>query len=131
MTMTDPIADMLTRVRNANSAHKESVEMPHSKMKQHIAEILKREGYISDVAIEGAAPKKTIKLKLKYQNRRSVIDGLKRVSSPGLRRYVGSAEIPRVRNGMGTAILSTPAGILTGNEARRQNVGGELLCYVW
>ena len=129
--MSDPIADMLTRIRNAGNALLPGVEIPHSNLKERLAQVLKREGYICDVAIEGAAPKKTIKLKLKYQNRRSVIDGLKRVSSPGLRRYVGSAEIPRVRNGMGTAILSTPAGILTGNEARRQNVGGELLCYVW
>lgn len=129
--MSDPIADLLTRIRNAGNALLPSVEIPHSKMKESIAQVLKREGYISDVAIEGLLAKKKIKLKLKYIGRKSVIDGLQRVSTPGLRRYVGSTEIPRVRNGMGTAILSTPAGILTGNEARRQNLGGELLCYIW
>lgn len=129
--MSDPISDMLTRIRNAGNALLPGVEIPHSNIKESIAHVLKREGYLSDVAVEGAVAQKRIKLKLKYQGRKSVIDGLKRVSSPGLRRYVGAQEIPRVRNGMGTAILSTPAGILTGNEARRQNVGGELLCYVW
>lgn len=129
--MSDPIADLLTRIRNAGNALLPSVEIPHSKMKESIAQILKREGYISDVAVEGLVAKKKIKLKLKYIGRKNVIDGLQRVSTPGLRRYVGSTEIPRVRNGMGTAILSTPAGILTGNEARRQNLGGELLCYIW
>jgi small subunit ribosomal protein S8 len=129
--MSDPIADLLTRIRNAGNALLPTVEIPHSKLKENIAHVLKREGWISDVAVEGEVARKRIKLKLKYAGRKSVIDGLKRVSSPGLRRYVGAQEIPRVRNGMGTAILSTPAGILTGNEARRQNVGGELLCYVW
>ena len=129
--MSDPIADLLTRIRNAGNALLPSVEIPHSKMKESIALVLKREGYVSDVAVEGVVAKKKIKVKLKYDGRKSVIDGLKRVSTPGLRRYVGSDEIPRVRNGLGTAILSTPAGILTGNEARRQNVGGELLCSVW
>lgn len=129
--MSDPIADLLTRIRNAGNAQLPTVEIPHSKMKESIAHVLKREGYIEAVAIEGVIATKKIKLKLKYEGRKSVIDGLKRVSTPGLRRYVASDEIPRVRNGMGTAILSTPAGILTGNEARRQNVGGELLCYVW
>lgn len=129
--MSDPIADLLTRIRNAGNALLPSVEIPHSKMKESIAHILKREGYVSDVAVEGAVAKKKIKVKLKYAGRKSVIDGLQRVSSPGLRRYVGATEIPRVRNGMGTAILSTPAGVMTGNDARRQNVGGELLCYVW
>lgn len=129
--MSDPIADLLTRIRNAGNALLPSVEIPYSKMKESIAHILKREGYVSDVAVEGVVAKKKIKVKLKYAGRKSVIDGLKRVSTPGLRRYVGSDEIPRVRNGMGTAILSTPAGVMTGNDARRQNVGGELLCYVW
>ena len=129
--MSDPIADLLTRIRNAGNALLPIVEIPHSKMKESIAHVLKREGYVSDVAVEGAVAKKKIRVKLKYEGRKSVIDGLKRVSTPGLRRYVGADEIPRVRNGMGTAILSTPVGIITGNEARRQNVGGELLCYVW
>ena len=129
--MSDPIADLLTRIRNGGNAQLPTVEIPHSKMKESIAHVLKREGYVSDVAIEGSVATKKIKVKLKYLGRKSVIDGLKRVSTPGLRRYVASDEIPRVRNGMGTAILSTPAGILTGSEARRQNVGGELLCYIW
>lgn len=129
--MNDPISDLLTRIRNAGNALLPGLEMPHSKMKESIAHILKREGYITDVSVEGAGAKKKLKLKLKYIGRKSVIDGIKRVSTPGLRRYVGADEIPRVRNGMGTAVLSTPAGVLTGNDARRQNVGGELLCYVW
>jgi len=129
--MSDPISDMLTRIRNAGQALLPGVELPHSKLKESLAHVLKREGWISDVAVEGEVARKKLKLKLKYAGRKSVIDGLKRVSTPGLRRYVGAQEIPRVRNGMGTAILSTPAGLLTGNEARRQNVGGELLCYIW
>lgn len=129
--MSDPIADLLTRIRNAGNALLPSVDIPHSKMKESIAHVLKREGYVSDVVIEGAVATKKLKIKLKYEGRKSVIDGLKRVSTPGRRRYVASDEIPRVRNGMGTVILSTPAGILTGNEACRQNVGGELLCFVW
>src|SRR5467141_772494 len=98
--MTDPISDMLTRIRNANRALLPTVQMPHSKMKESIAQILKREGYISDFAVEGKLPK-TMKMKLKYQGKKSVIEGLKRVSTPGLRRYVGSTAIPRVRGGVG------------------------------
>lgn len=128
--MSDPIADLLTRIRNGGSALLPIIEVPHSKMKEDISRILKREGYIDDVSVEGTV-KKTIKLRLKYQGRKNVIDGLKRISRPGLRKYVGATEIPRVRNGMGTAILSTPSGIVTGNDARRNRVGGELLCYIW
>lgn len=128
--MTDPIADMLTRIRNANLALRQDVEVSHSRMKESIAGILKREGYITDYAVEGA-PLKKIKLKLKYNGRKAVIAGLRRVSTPGLRRYVGSTEIPRVLGGMGVAIVSTPKGVMTGMEARKQNVGGELLCFVW
>lgn len=128
--MSDPIADLLTRIRNGGNAQLPVVEVPHSKMKESIARLLKREGYIADVTVEGNV-KKTIKLRLKYEGRKCIIDGLKRVSRPGLRRYVGSTEIPKVRNGMGTAILSTPAGVVTGNDARRNNSGGELLCYIW
>lgn len=128
--MSDPIADLLTRIRNGGNAHLPVVEVPHSKMKEGISRLLKREGYIADVTVEGNV-KKTLKLRLKYEGRKSIIDGLQRVSRPGLRRYVGSTEIPKVRNGMGTAILSTPAGVVTGNDARRNNTGGELLCYVW
>jgi|SRR4051812_46042118 small subunit ribosomal protein S8 len=129
--MTDPISDMLTRIRNAHRALLPAVELPHSKMKESIAGILKREGYISDFSVEGQAAVKKLKLKLKYEGRRGVIEGLRRVSKPGLRRYVGSDEIPRVRGGMGVAIVSTPQGLMSGNQARKNNLGGELLCYIW
>jgi len=129
--MNDPVADMLTRLRNANLALLPDVEVSHSKMKESIAQILKREGYIAEVAIEGQTTSKKLKLKLKYVGRRGVIAGLKRVSKPGLRRYVGSTEIPRVLNGMGISIVSTPRGIMTGNDAKKQNVGGELVAFVW
>jgi small subunit ribosomal protein S8 len=128
--MTDPIADMLTRIRNANQALLTEVEVSHSRLKESIAQILKREGYISDWKVEGP-PQKKIKLVLKYQGRRGVIAGLRRVSSPGLRRYVRATEIPRVLGGMGTAIVSTPKGVMTGLDAQKQNLGGELVCFVW
>jgi small subunit ribosomal protein S8 len=128
--MTDPIADMLTRIRNANQALLNDVEVSHSNLKESIAHILKREGYIADCAVEGKAIKK-IKLTLKYQGRRGVIAGLRRVSSPGLRRYVQATKIPRVLGGMGTAIVSTPKGVMTGLEAQKKNLGGELVCFVW
>jgi small subunit ribosomal protein S8 len=128
--MTDPISDMLARIRNANRALLPGVEVPHSKIKESIASILKKEGYINDFAVEGKIPKK-IKVKLKYQGKRSIIEGLRRVSTPGLRRYVGSTDIPRVRGGMGVAVLSTSEGVMTGVQARKKNIGGELLCYVW
>jgi small subunit ribosomal protein S8 len=127
----DPIADMLTRIRNANQALLPDVAMPHSKMRESIAKILKREGYVSEIAVEGKPGAKMIKVKLKYQGRKGVIEGLRRVSTPGLRRYVGATEIPRVLGGMGISILSTPRGVLSGTEARKQNVGGELLCFIW
>ena len=128
--MNDPISDMLTRIRNANRALLPLVDVPHSKLKESIAGILKREGYIQDFSVEGHIPR-TMKLKLKYQGKKSVIEGLRRVSTPGLRRYVGSTGIPRVRGGLGVAVLSTSEGIMTGNQARKKNIGGELLCYVW
>ncbi|HTL16275.1 MAG TPA: 30S ribosomal protein S8 [Patescibacteria group bacterium] len=128
--MNDPISDMLTRIRNANRALLPQVLVPHSKLKESLAGILKREGYIQDFAVEGQIPK-NIKLKLKYQGKKSVIEGLRRVSTPGLRRYVGSTDIPRVRGGLGVSVLSTSEGIMTGNQARKKNLGGELLCYVW
>ncbi|MEO5804302.1 MAG: 30S ribosomal protein S8 [Verrucomicrobiota bacterium] len=128
--MTDPISDMLTRIRNANQALLPSVELPHSKIKEGIAHILKKEGYVSEVGVEGKI-KKTIKMKLKYEGRKGVIEGLRRVSTPGLRRYTGSTEIPRVRGGLGVSIVSTSEGIMTGNDARKKNIGGELLCYIW
>jgi small subunit ribosomal protein S8 len=128
--MTDPISDMLTRIRNAHRALLPSVELPHSKMKESIAAILRKEGYIAEVSVDGKV-KKTLKLKLKYQEKKSVIEGIKRVSSPGLRRYVGSTEIPRVRGGLGVAIVSTSQGVMSGTQARKSKLGGELLCYVW
>ena len=128
--MNDPISDMLTRIRNANRALLPGVEVPHSRIKESLAGILKREGYITDFAVEGKTPK-TIKLKLKYQGKKSIIEGLRRVSSPGLRRYVGATEIPRVRGGLGVAVLSTSEGVLTDVQARKKNLGGELICYVW
>lgn len=128
--MTDPISDMLTRIRNAHQALLANVELPHSRMKESIAGILKKEGYIADYVVETKL-RKTLKLKLKYQGKKGVIEGLKRVSKPGLRRYVGATEIPRVLGGLGTAIVSTSQGLMSGTQARKNNLGGELLCYVW
>jgi len=128
--MTDPIADMLTRIRNGSRALLPVVEVPHSKMKESIAHILKREGYIAEVSVEGDKAKK-IKLKMKYEGKRGVIEGLRRVSSPGMRVYKGSGDVPRVRGGLGVSILSTSQGLMTGLQARKANVGGELLCYIW
>lgn len=128
--MTDPISDMLTRIRNAHRALLPALELPHSKLKENIAAILKKEGYLAEVSVEGK-PLKKLKLKLKYQGKKGVIEGLRRVSTPGLRRYVGATEIPRVRGGLGTAIVSTSQGVMSGTQARKNNLGGELLCYVW
>ena len=128
--MTDPIADLLTRIRNAQSALLPTVEIPHSKMKESIVNILKREGYVQDVAVEGKGLKK-LSVKLKYQGRRGVIEGLKRISKPGLRNYVSATDVPRVRGGLGVAIVSTPEGVMTGVQARKKNLGGELVCFVW
>lgn len=130
MIPTDPIADMLTRIRNAQQAELPIIELPHSRMKESVANILKREGYITEVGVEGANIKK-LKLKLKYEGRKGVIEGLRRVSRPGLRRYVGATDIPRVRGGLGTAIVSTSEGLMTGVQARKKNLGGELLCFIW
>jgi small subunit ribosomal protein S8 len=121
---------MLSRIRNASRALQPVVEVPHSKLKESIAHILKKEGYVNDVAVEGKTIKK-LKLKLKYQGKRGVIEGLRRISSPGMRRYAGSTETPRVLNGMGIAILSTSQGVMTAGQAAKKNVGGEILCYVW
>ena len=128
--MNDPISDLLTRIRNANCALLPTVELPHSKIKESIVGILKREGYITDFAVEGKVPR-TIKVKLKYQGKKSIIEGLRRVSTPGLRRYVGATEIPRVRGGLGVAVVSTSEGLMTDVQARRKKIGGELICYVW
>ena len=132
MTMTDPVADMLTRLRNANSAYHETVSMPHSKLKSHIAEILKSEGYIAGWKVEDARVGKTLTLDLKFgPNRERSIAGIKRVSKPGLRVYARSTEIPRVLGGLGVAILSTSSGLLTDRQATKKGVGGEVLAYVW
>jgi small subunit ribosomal protein S8 len=128
--MIDPIADMLTRIRNAQRALLPTVQMPHSRLKESIANILKKEGYVTEVAVEGKG-RQTILLRLKYQGKKSVIEGLRRISRPGLRHYVGATEIPRVRGGLGVAVISTPEGLMTGVQARKKNLGGELLCYIW
>ena len=128
--MNDPISDLLTRIRNANQALLPAIELPHSKIKESIVGILKREGYITDFVVEGKVPR-TIKVKLKYQGKKSIIEGLRRISTPGLRRYVGATEIPRVRGGLGVAVLSTSEGLMTDVQARRKKIGGELICYVW
>jgi small subunit ribosomal protein S8 len=130
-TVTDPIADLLARVRNAANAQKNEMFVPYSKIKAEIIRILKDEGYITDYSVDTGAAHPRIKITNKIANRTSAITGLKRVSRPGLRRYVGAQEIPRVLGGMGVSILSTPRGILSGREAKKQNVGGELLAYVW
>ena len=128
--MTDPIADMLTRIRNANSALLPEVNIPHSKIKECIAGVLKTQGYIEDYSVQGDA-KRNIKVSMKFDGRKGVIEGLQRISRPGLRRFVGASEIPRVLGGMGIAIVSTSKGVLEGFEARKQNIGGELLCFIW
>jgi len=130
-TVTDPIADFLARVRNGARAQKPEVLIPYSKIKAEIARIFKEEGYISDYSVDTSSAHPRIKVINKLVDRSSAIAGLKRVSRPGLRRYVGADEIPRALGGMGLAILSTSRGILSGREARKQKVGGELLAYVW
>ncbi|MEP6709235.1 MAG: 30S ribosomal protein S8 [Verrucomicrobiota bacterium] len=130
-TVTDPIADLLARVRNSTHAQQQEMFVPYSKIKIEVVRILKEEGYITDYSIDTQGAHPRIKIMNKFSNRSSAITGLRRVSRPGLRRYVGAQEIPRVLGGMGTSILSTPRGILSGREAKKQNVGGELLAYVW
>jgi small subunit ribosomal protein S8 len=130
--MTDPIADMLTRIRNANSAYHETVSMPASKIKIGIAEILKEEGYIADVDVTDAEVGRTLTLKLKYgPHRERSIAGIRRISKPGLRVYAKSTELPRVLGGLGVAIISTSSGLLTEKRAAKQGVGGEVLAYIW
>ncbi len=134
MTMTDPIADMLTRIRNANVAFHDEVAMPSSKVKEALAKILEREGYINGFAVEddSGRPGKKLTITMKYTpDRRRTISGLKRVSKPGLRVYTKHADVPRVLGGMGIAILSTNQGLMTDREARQHRVGGEILCHVW
>ena len=132
MTVTDPIADMLTRIRNAVMVRHDSVLIPSSKMKLAISRILKDEGFISNYEVVRGKPRRMIKIRLKYQDRNEpVLSGLERVSKPGLRMYVQKTEIPRVYGGLGVAILSTPKGLMTGQQAWRRSIGGEVLCYVW
>ena len=132
MTMTDPVADFLTRLRNANSAFHEEINLPYSKLKANIAEILKAEGYIAAITITDAAVGKNLNVELKYgPNRERSISGIKRVSKPGLRVYAKSTEIPRVLGGLGIAILSTSSGLLTDRQATKKGVGGEVIAYVW
>ena len=133
MSVNDPIGDMLTRIRNACMARHATVQVPASKMKLAIAEILKREGYIRDVNLQDdAGAKKNLVINLRYTpDRTPVIQGLKRVSKPGLRIYTACDDIPRVRSGLGVSILSTPKGVMSGSEAWQQRVGGEVLCYIW
>lgn len=134
MTMTDPIADMLTRVRNANVAMHDTVKMPGSKLKVSLASILEREGYIAgfSTSADDSRPGTVLEIKMKYTSDRSrVIAGLRRVSTPGLRVYARADHLPRVLGGMGVAVLSTSEGLLTDREARRRKIGGEVLCYVW
>ncbi|QKG24850.1 30S ribosomal protein S8 [Actinomadura verrucosospora] len=132
MTMTDPIADMLTRLRNANSAYHDSVAMPYSKIKAHIAEILQQEGYISGWAVEDAEVGKKLTIELKFgPTRERSIAGIKRVSKPGLRVYAKKDNLPKVLGGLGVAIISTSSGLMTDRQAGKRGVGGEVLAYVW
>ncbi len=131
MEVTDPISDFLTRIRNASKARKIKVEIPSSKMKAGLAEILKKNGYIYDYKIDEDSKQNVISVLLKYSDGEPAISGLKRISKPGLRIYKKSDELPRVLNGLGTAVISTSKGLLTEKEARRQDTGGEVVCYIW
>ena len=130
MSMQDPISDMLTRLRNGTMSKQKEVSIPSSKLKVAIAEVLEQEGYIKGFRVNGDV-KKTLVVEMKYFNRRSVIEGIERVSKPSCRLYCGCKDIPQVKDGLGLAILSTPKGILSGKNAEKENVGGEILCYVW
>jgi small subunit ribosomal protein S8 len=129
--LSDPIADFLTRLRNAANSHRNDVSAPYSKIKEEIARILKQEGYIVDFEVSSETKPAQIKVTMKFVNRTPALSGLKRISKPGLRKYVGSTDIPRVLGGMGVSILSTSKGIITGRDAKKQNVGGELVALVW
>lgn len=131
MSLQDPISDMLTRIRNAGSATLDEAVMPGSKMKTAIANVLKGEGYIRDYSVAKDGVKETLTIKLKYYKEKAVIEGLKRVSKPSCRVYCGSNDVPKVRNGLGTVILSTPQGVISNRTAAESNVGGEILCFVW
>jgi len=130
--MTDPVADMLTRIRNANIAYSEQLELPSSKLKAALADILKQEGYIRDFAVEPTRPQATLKIALKYtRDRERALTGVRRISKPGLRVYAKRHEVPRVLGGLGTAIISTSSGLMTDRQARQAGVGGEVIAYVW
>ena len=129
--MTDPIADLLTRIRNANQMKHETVDIPASKLKKELLEVLKKEGYIVNVAVVKGDVQDTLRVTLKYLNTERVIKGLKRISKPGLRVYAKTNEIPKVLNGLGIAVISTSKGLLTDREARKLKIGGEILAYVW
>lgn len=132
MSMQDPIADMLTRIRNAGTAAHKTVSVPSSKIKCEIAKVLKEEGYIGEFRVENeGTPKKTLIIDIKYYKRKPVIEGITRISKPACRSYCGSTEIPRVRDGLGIVILSTAQGIVSGKTAAKQNIGGEVICQVW
>ena len=129
--ITDPIADMLTRIRNANQMKHATVSMPASKLKCEVLRVLKAEGYISDYVVKEEENKKSIEVTLKYVNKQRVIQGIKRISKPGLRVYAKTNELPRVLNGLGVAIISTSSGIMTDRDARKQKLGGEVIAFVW
>ena len=130
--LTDPIADFLTRVRNALAAEHPEVEVPSSRLKKDVARILKEQGYVSDFTVEPTTVGEVIRIQLRYtRDRKPVITGIERISRPGRRRYVGHGEVPRVLGGMGTSIISTSSGVMTGHEAKAKGVGGEVVAYVW
>jgi len=131
MVMTDPIADMLTRIRNANQMKHEKVDIPASKLKKEVLELLKKEGYIGSVQVVNNKPQDILRVTLKYMQNDRVVKGLKRISKPGLRVYAKNSEIPKVLNGLGIAVISTSQGVMTDREARKLKVGGEILAYVW
>ncbi len=132
MSMTDPIADMLTRVRNANSAGKQTVSMPSSKKLVEIARIMNQEGYIAGYEVIDGQPRATLEITLKYGDKKAkTIRGIKRISKPGLRIYAGKDELPRVLGGLGTAIISTSSGVMTDRDARKKGIGGEVIAYIW
>ena len=129
--MTDPIADMLTRIRNANSQKHDTVDVPYSKVKKAISDILVEEGFVKSQEVLQDGIKKSIRLTLKYENKVKVLQGLKRISRPGLRIYANSEELPKVLNGLGIAVISTSKGIMADKKARKENIGGEVLAYIW
>ena len=131
MPVTDPIADYLTRVRNAIHGRRKRVDIPASVLKHQISRLLVEQGYVTGVSNEGSDPVKTLRVQLRYTDGRSAISGLKRISKPGLRVYVSASDVPRVLNGLGIAIVSTSKGLMTDQQAREQNIGGEVLCHVW